>query len=126
MTIHQISPEGIDAAMKTMPAAEKRQFLERLNAGAIEQITNEEAATNKMARFASIRAARVKSLTDQAAANELNYLTGMLKRSGLPPLEVFAEEGPVALDSLMAATTRPLTIEQRLEVKGRLHALGLA
>jgi hypothetical protein len=126
MTIHKISADELAKAMSTMPADEKRKFLDKLNNGMIEQISAAEAADAKRVRLASVRAARTKAVTDLATSNELAFLDGMLKRAGLPTVEVFAERGPVAVDALMASASRPMTIEQKFEVKGRLHRLALA
>jgi hypothetical protein len=126
MTIHKISAEELAKAMSTMPADEKRKFLEKLNSGMIEQISASEAADAKKVRLGSVRAARVKAVTDLATSNELAFLDGMLRRAGLPTVEAFAERGPVAIDALMASASRPMTLEQKFEVKGRLHRLGLA
>jgi hypothetical protein len=126
MSIHKISADDLAKAMATMPADEKRKFLDKLNAGMIEQISAAEANEQKKVRLGSVRAARVKAVTDLSTSNEMAFLDGMLKRAGLPTVEAFAEAGPVAIDALMASASRPLTLEQRLEVKGRLHKLGLA
>jgi hypothetical protein len=126
MFTRQVTADEIAAAMATMPADEKRKFLDKLNAGAIEQISAAEANEQKRVRLDSVRAARAKASVDLSAKNTMSYLDGMLRRSGLPVLEQIADQGPAMIDKILAAASRPLTMQERLELKSRLHHLGLA
>jgi hypothetical protein len=121
-----ISADELSKAMATMPVDEKRRFLERLNSGMIEQISAAEANEQKKTRLDSVRAARSRAFTDVAASNTMAYLDGMLRRAGLPTVETFAEQGPAMIDSVLASARRPLTAEQRMELKSRLAQLRLA
>jgi hypothetical protein len=124
--IMQVSAEDITKAMSLMTPAEKRSFLEKLNAGAIEQISAAEANEQKKVRLDSVRAARAKAFNDLAAHNTMAYLDGMLRRAGLPVVEEIAAQGPAMLDAVLASARRPLTMQERIELKSRLHRLNLA
>jgi hypothetical protein len=122
----QVSADDVAQAMALMSPEEKRRFLEKLNAGVIDSISAAEAAEQKKVRLSSVRAARAKAYVDLAASNALAFLDGQLRRAGLPVLEQIAEKGPAMIDNMLASARKPLTMEERIELKGRLHRLGLA
>jgi hypothetical protein len=118
--------QTIAAAIANLDDDERRCLMSRVNNGMLDQISAAEAAEQKKVRLASVSAARAKAMVDLAASNTMAYLDGMLRRAGLPTVEKFAEAGPAAIDKLLASASRPLTTAERLEFKGRLHALRLA
>lgn len=107
------------AAVSTMGAAQKREFLRELNEIVAADAAKAEAKEEKQRRLASVKAAREKARADLTAKNSIAWIDGLLRRAGAPSLEEIAEAGPSKLDSMLASAQR-LSVEDRLDPEDRV------